>query len=129
MNNEPIPIYGKGENIRDWLYVGEHATAIDTVFHTGTPGETYNVGGNMEMTNIDLVYTICDMMYERGYTGGDARKLIKFVTDRPGHDFRYAIDSSKIAEKLRWAPYPDLFRRNLLGTIDWFAEIYNKTKE
>jgi len=137
INEEPIPIYGKGENIRDWLFVGEHAQAIDVVFHTGVPGETYNVGGNMEMSNLDLVYLICDMMYERGWSNGNARKLITFVTDRPGHDFRYAIDSSKLSEKLRWSPYPELFRQNLLETIDWFSEIYNlkpsierpKTKE
>jgi dTDP-glucose 4,6-dehydratase len=129
MNNQQIPIYGKGENIRDWLYVGEHATAIDTVFHTGVPGETYNVGGDKELTNLELVHIICDMMYERGYCQSDPRKLINFVTDRLGHDFRYAINSSKISQKLKWAPYPELFKQNLLETIDWFAEIYNKTKE
>ena len=129
LNNQPIPIYGKGENIRDWLYVGEHATAIDTVFHTGFPGETYNVGGDKELTNLELVHIICDIMYEQGYVPSDPRRLINFVTDRLGHDFRYAIDASKISQNLKWSPYPHLFKENLLETIDWFVEIYNKTKE
>ena len=129
LNNQPIPIYGKGENIRDWLYVGEHATAIDTVFHTGVPGETYNVGGDKELTNLELVHIICDIMYEQGYVPSDPRRLINFVTDRLGHDFRYAIDASKISQNLKWSPYPHLFKENLLETIDWFVEIYNKTKE
>ena len=129
LNNQPIPIYGKGENIRDWLYVGEHATAIDTVFHTGVPGETYNVGGDKELTNLELVHIICDTMYEQGYVPNDPRRLINFVTDRLGHDFRYAIDASKISQNLKWSPYPHLFKENLLETIDWFVEIYNKTKE
>lgn len=129
LNNQPIPIYGKGENIRDWLYVDEHATAIDTVFHTGVPGETYNVGGDKELTNLELVHIICDIMYEQGYVTSDPRRLINFVTDRLGHDFRYAIDASKISKNLKWSPYPHLFKENLLETIDWFVEIYNKTKE
>jgi len=116
----PVPVYGKGENIRDWLYVGDHAKAIDMVFHRGVPGETYNVGGSNEWKNIDLIRLLCELMDSRlGRSPGTSEKLITFVKDRAGHDLRYAIDSSKIRNKLGWVP--DLgFREGMEKTVDWY---------
>jgi dTDP-glucose 4,6-dehydratase len=102
---KPLPIYGDGKYTRDWLWVKDHATAIDTIFHKGTNGETYNIGGNNEWKNIDLVESLCDIMDELlGRAKGSSRKLITFVKDRPGHDRRYAIDASKLKNELHWEP-------------------------
>lgn len=105
LHGDTIPVYGKGENIRDWLYVDDHADALLRVLDKGAPGETYNIGGNNERTNLALVETICDLMGQHLPTGGtDFRRLIRFVTDRPGHDHRYAIDAAKIEDALGWSP-------------------------
>lgn len=120
LNSKPLPVYGKGENIRDWLYVKDHAQAIDNVFHIGKNGETYNIGGNNEWTNIDLVKLLCLLMDQKlGNAAGTSEKLINFVTDRAGHDFRYAIDSSKIMNELGWKPSVT-FEQGLAETIDWY---------
>ncbi len=117
-----IPIYGKGENIRDWLYVEDHASAIDIIFHEGVSGETYNIGGNNEWKNIDLIRLLCEIMDRKlDREPGTSAKLITFVTDRAGHDLRYAIDSSKISEKLKWNPSVT-FESGLEKTVDWYLE-------
>ena len=119
-NNRPIPIYGKGENIRDWLFVNDHARAIDTIFHDGVNGETYNIGGNNEWTNIDLIHTLCEIMDRKlGREQGEYAKLITFVKDRAGHDLRYAIDSSKLQRELGWKPSLQ-FEEGLEKTVDWY---------
>ncbi len=116
----PIPVYGKGENIRDWLYVEDHASAIDLIFHEGRPGETYNVGGDNEWKNIDLVRLMCHIMDEKlGKAVGSSEKLITYVTDRAGHDLRYAIDSSKLQKELGWKPSVT-FEQGLAMTVDWY---------
>jgi len=117
---KPIPVYGKGENIRDWLYVEDHAAAIDIIFHSGTPGETYNVGGDNEWKNIDLVRLLCQIMDEKlGRSAGSSENLITYVTDRAGHDLRYAIDSSKLQGELGWKPSVT-FEQGLSITVDWY---------
>jgi len=117
---KPIPVYGKGENIRDWLYVEDHASAIDLIFHDGKPGETYNVGGDNEWMNIDLVRLLCAIMDRKlGRDGGSSEKLITYVTDRAGHDLRYAIDSSKLQKELGWRPSVT-FEQGLEITVDWY---------
>ena len=104
-NNQQIPVYGKGENIRDWLYVIDHAAAIDLIFHQGKIGETYNIGGFNEWKNIDLIKLLCQIMDEKlGRASGTSEQLITHVKDRAGHDLRYAIDSSKIKDELGWQP-------------------------
>jgi len=119
-SGQPVPVYGKGENVRDWLFVKDHATAIDAVFHRGKPGETYNIGGVNEWQNLKLIELLCDVVDEKtGQTPGTSRKLIKFVTDRAGHDMRYAIDSSKIMSELGWAPSVT-FEQGLAQTVDWY---------
>jgi dTDP-glucose 4,6-dehydratase len=119
-NNKPIPIYGKGENVRDWLWVNDHARAIDVIFHTGTVGETYNIGGNNEWTNIDLIRKLCEIMDRKlGREPGDSAKLITYVKDRAGHDLRYAIDSSKLQNELGWKPSLQ-FEEGLEKTVDWY---------
>ena len=119
-NNKPIPIYGKGENIRDWLFVVDHASAIDTIFHAGKIGETYNIGGENEWTNIDLIRLLCEIMDEKlGRSKGTSATLITFVTDRAGHDLRYAIDASKIKKELNWEPSLQ-FEEGLRKTVDWY---------
>jgi len=119
-NNKPIPVYGKGENIRDWLYVEDHASAIDLIFHRGKVGETYNIGGNNEWKNLDLILLLCRIMDKKlNRAPGTSEKLITYVTDRPGHDLRYAIDSSKLQEELGWSPIPD-FADGLEKTIQWY---------
>jgi dTDP-glucose 4,6-dehydratase len=118
--NKPIPIYGKGENIRDWLYVNDHAAAIDIIFHQGSNGETYNIGGNNEWTNIDLIRLLCEIMDKKlGRKAGTSGKLITFITDRAGHDLRYAIDSSKLQQGLGWKPSLQ-FAEGLEKTVDWY---------
>jgi dTDP-glucose 4,6-dehydratase len=117
---KPIPVYGRGENIRDWLYVEDHASAIDLIFHNGRIGETYNVGGDNEWKNIDLVHLLCRVMDEKlGRDKGSSVKLITFVTDRAGHDLRYAIDSSKLQQELGWKPSVT-FEQGLRLTVDWY---------
>ncbi|HPH73094.1 MAG TPA: dTDP-glucose 4,6-dehydratase [Paludibacteraceae bacterium] len=119
-NKRPIPIYGKGENIRDWLYVNDHASAIDIIFHKGKNGETYNIGGNNEWTNIDLIHTLCAIMDKKlGRRASESAELITFVKDRAGHDLRYAIDSSKIQKELGWHPSLQ-FEEGLEKTVDWY---------
>jgi dTDP-glucose 4,6-dehydratase len=119
-NNKPIPVYGKGENIRDWLYVEDHAAAIDLIFHKCTIGETYNIGGENEWKNIDLIKLLCTIMDTRlGRKSGTSESLITYVKDRAGHDMRYAIDSSKLSRELGWSPSLD-FERGLEKTVDWY---------
>jgi dTDP-glucose 4,6-dehydratase len=119
-HSKPVPVYGKGENIRDWLYVEDHAAAIDLIFHRGDPGETYNIGGNNEWKNIDLIRLLCKIMDRKlNRPAGTSEKLITFVKDRPGHDLRYAIDSSKLQKKLGWSPIPE-FEMGLEKTVDWY---------
>jgi dTDP-glucose 4,6-dehydratase len=118
--NKPLPVYGKGENIRDWLWVDDHAKAIDIVFHKGKIGETYCIGGNNEWKNIDLVRLLCRLMDEKlGRAQGTSEALITFVKDRAGHDARYAIDASKIKRELGWEPTQP-FEKLLSQTIDWY---------
>jgi len=120
--NQPLPIYGKGENIRDWLWVEDHADAIDLIFHLGKLGETYNIGGHNEWKNIDLVHLLCDIMDRKlGNVKGKSRGLITYVKDRAGHDMRYAIDASKIEKELGFKPSVD-FKEGLEKTIDWYLE-------
>jgi dTDP-glucose 4,6-dehydratase len=121
-NNKPLPVYGKGENIRDWLWVEDHAKAIDTIFHKGKTGETYNIGGHNEWTNIDLIKLMCSIMDRKlKREPGTSEKLITFVKDRAGHDLRYAIDSSKLQRELGWKPSLQ-FEEGLEKTIDWYLE-------
>jgi len=126
IKKEDIPVYGKGENVRDWLFVKDHCEAIDLAFHRGTSGETYNVGGRNEWKNIDLVKKICDILNEEVGEGpdGDYKNLITFVTDRPGHDFRYAIDASKIKNELGWKP-EGAFEDKLRETVRWYLKKFN----
>jgi dTDP-glucose 4,6-dehydratase len=122
INQKPLPVYGKGENTRDWLWVNDHAIAIDTVFHKGKIGETYNIGGFNEWKNIDLIHTLCKIMDKKlNRPDGDAEKLITFVKDRQGHDLRYAIDATKIEKELGWTPSLQ-FEEGLEKTVDWFIE-------
>ena len=120
VNKIPIPIYGKGENIRDWLWVEDHASAIDVIFHNGKLGESYNVGGLNEWTNIDLVRYLCQILdVKLNRTPGENEKLITYVKDRAGHDARYAIDASKLEKELGWKP-SILFEQGLEKTVDWY---------
>ncbi|MFN7013404.1 MAG: dTDP-glucose 4,6-dehydratase [Bacteroidia bacterium] len=120
LNCKSIPVYGKGENVRDWLYVIDHARAIDVVFHNGKSGETYNIGGHNEWKNIDLIRLLCKIMDKKlNRTEGESEKLITFVTDRAGHDLRYAIDASKIEKELGWKPSVT-FEQGLEQTVDWY---------
>lgn len=121
-NNKPVPVYGKGENVRDWLWVEDHARAIDVIFHEAKTGETYNIGGHNEWKNIDLIKLLCGIMDEKlGREPGSSEKLITYVTDRAGHDLRYAIDSTKLQEKLNWVPSLQ-FEEGLAKTVDWYLE-------
>lgn len=120
LNQKSLPVYGAGTNVRDWLYVEDHVRAIDTIFHKGVLGETYNIGGHNEWRNIDLIYKLCDLMDEKlARRAGSSRNLITFVKDRAGHDFRYAIDATKIKEELGWVPSLQ-FEEGLAKTIDWY---------
>lgn len=121
-NKKPLPVYGKGENIRDWLYVEDHARAIQLIYEQGENGETYNIGGFNEWKNIDLVHLLCDLMDRKmGNSDGTSRELISFVTDRAGHDMRYAIDASKLQNDLGWEPSLQ-FEEGLQKTIDWYFD-------
>jgi dTDP-glucose 4,6-dehydratase len=120
IERKPLPIYGKGENVRDWLYVLDHARAIDTVFHNGKVGETYNIGGFNEWKNIDLILLLCKIMDQKlGREEGESEKLITYVKDRAGHDLRYAIDATKIMNELGWKPSLQ-FEEGLEKTVDWY---------
>ena len=121
-DREPIPVYGDGSNIRDWLYVTDHVRALDAVLHNGTVGESYNIGGNSEVRNIDLVRSLCQMADELlAREKGSSEELITFVADRPGHDFRYAVDFSKIKNELGWNPTVT-FEEGLRRTLSWYLE-------
>lgn len=120
--NRPLPVYGDGKYTRDWLWVKDHAAAIDRIYHQGKTGETYNIGGNNEWKNIDLVHKLCDIMDELlGRPAGSSRQLITFVRDRPGHDRRYAIDASKIREELGWEPSIQ-FEEGFRQTAQWYLD-------
>ena len=119
-NNKPLPVYGKGENVRDWLYVEDHARAIDAIFHQGKVGDTYNIGGFNEWKNIDIVRLLCQTMDRKlGREPGTSEQLITFVKDRAGHDLRYAIDASKLTNELGWKPSLQ-FEEGIEKTIDWY---------
>ncbi len=121
-NNKPVPVYGKGENIRDWLWVEDHASAIDRIFHQAKAGDTYNIGGHNEWKNIDLIHLLCRIMDEKlGREAGSSAALITYVTDRAGHDLRYAIDSGKLQTELNWTPSLQ-FEEGLAKTVDWYLE-------
>ena len=124
IKNKPIPVYGNGKNIRDWIYIDNHVKAIDLIFHMGKIGETYNIGGSNEYKNIDLIYEIIkltDSLLDR--PKGFSLKLINYVTDRPGHDFRYAIDCSKLKNQLGWKPSEN-FNENLKKTVLWYLKYF-----
>ncbi len=125
LNNKPLPVYGKGENVRDWLFVIDHARAIDTIFHNGTNGETYNIGGCNEWKNIDLVHLLCSLMDEKlGRAAGTSAQLITYITDRAGHDLRYAIDPAKLMNELNWKPSVT-FEVGLAQTVQWYLDNQN----
>ena len=115
---KPLPVYGDGQNVRDWLYVGDHCSAIRAVLARGRPGETYNVGGNAETNNLDVVHTLCRLLAER-VRGRDFAAQVTFVADRPGHDRRYAIDATKIRSELGWTP-SESFESGMARTVDWY---------
>ena len=120
IHNKPLPVYGKGENVRDWLYVEDHAKAVDKVFHEGKIGETYNIGGFNKWKNIDVVKLLCKILDQKlNRSEGESEKLIQFVTDRAGHDLRYAIDSTKIMNELGWKPSLQ-FEEGIEKTVDWY---------
>ncbi len=120
ITGKPLPVYGKGENVRDWLYVVDHARAIDVIFHKGVNGETYNIGGYNEWKNIDLVQLLCKIMDDKlGRNPGTSAQLITYVKDRAGHDLRYAIDSAKLTRDLGWLPSLQ-FEEGLEKTVDWY---------
>lgn len=122
INKKPLPVYGDGLYTRDWLYVKDHARAIDLIFHEGKTGDTYNIGGFNEWKNIDLVKLLCKLMDERlGNPAGTSEQLITYIKDRPGHDRRYAIDASKISKELGWKPSVT-FEEGLAQTIDWYFQ-------
>lgn len=123
LEGKPLPVYGNGQNIRDWLYVADHCTAILEVLEKGKQGEKYNIGGHNEKTNLDIVHTLCDILDSRKprVDGRSYREQIVFVKDRPGHDMRYAIDASKIQQELGWVP-AETFETGIVKTIDWYLD-------
>ena len=119
---KPLPVYGDGENVRDWLHVIDHCSAIKAVYDAGRLHETYNIGGNNEIKNIEIVHSICNILNEiKPSENGDYKKLIKFVDDRPGHDLRYAIDSSKIQNDIGWKP-KESFKSGIEKTVKWYIK-------
>ena len=120
MRQEKIPVYGDGSNIRDWLYVDDHCKGIDTVIRKGALGEKYNIGGNNEWSNIDIAKTICSIFDEHGPSSINHQSLIEYVTDRPGHDWRYAIDSTRIDQELQWRPL-ETFKSGIRKTIEFYG--------
>ncbi len=128
VNNKPLPVYGKGENVRDWLYVEDHARAIDAIFHKGKSGEIYNIGGNNEWKNIDVVKLLCTIVDKKlGREAGTSSKLITYVKDRPGHDLRYAIDPGKTISETGWRPETS-FEDGIEKTVDWYLNNENWLK-
>lgn len=124
LSKEPIPVYGKGQNIRDWLYVLDHCRGIDLAFHKGISGETYNIGGRNEWQNIRIVEKICDILdKKRPLSSGSYRQFISFVADRPGHDLRYAIDATKIEKELGWRAH-ETFETGIEKTVDWYLNLF-----
>jgi dTDP-glucose 4,6-dehydratase len=122
LHSKPLPVYGKGDNVRDWLWVDDHARAIDVIFHNGKLGETYNIGGFNEWKNLDIVHLLCEIMDDKlGREKGESAKLITFVKDRAGHDKRYAIDATKLNRELGWEPSLQ-FKEGLEKTIDWYLD-------
>jgi dTDP-glucose 4,6-dehydratase len=121
LEGKPLPVYGDGRQVRDWLYVGDHCEAVRTVLARGRPGEVYNVGGNAEKRNLDVVHALCDALQGLRPREGGYRGLVAFVPDRPGHDRRYAIDASKAHAELGWRPAHDL-ERGLAATVAWYLE-------
>ncbi len=122
LEGKPLPVYGKGENVRDWLYVEDHCRALWSIAQKGEPGETYNIGGNNEWKNLDIVHKICEVLAaELGREPGDFTGLITFVADRPGHDLRYAIDAAKIKGELGWEP-EETFETGIVKTVRWYLE-------
>ncbi len=121
LHGNAIPVYGEGANVRDWLYVEDHARALVMLLENGCPGQTYNVGGGAEKSNLSLVKTICDLLdqIKPRKDGSSYNDLISFVTDRPGHDFRYAIDSSRIQKELGWRP-EETFTTGIKKTVNWY---------
>ncbi len=129
LHNKPLPVYGKGENVRDWLFVEDHARAIDTIFHKGKIGEKYNIGGFNEWKNIDIVHLLCGIMDKKlNRPKGTSATLITFVKDRPGHDLRYAIDATKLNRELGWTPSLQ-FEEGLEKTVDWYLAHQDWVKE
>ncbi len=129
INSKPLPVYGKGANVRDWLYVEDHARAIDTIFHKGKTGEKYNIGGFNEWKNIDIVYLLCGMMDKKlGRPAGTSAELITFVKDRAGHDLRYAIDATRLNKELGWTPSLQ-FEEGLEKTVDWYLSHQDWVRE
>jgi dTDP-glucose 4,6-dehydratase len=123
LEGKPLPIYGTGSNVRDWLYVEDHCRAIDLVFHWGADGETYNIGGDSERSNLEVVEMLCGLLDELAPNGHGIshRSQIEFVGDRPGHDFRYAMDTAKITQELGWGPY-ESFETGLRKTVEWYLQ-------
>jgi dTDP-glucose 4,6-dehydratase len=122
VDRKPLPVYGKGENVRDWLYVGDHCEAIWTVIQKGEVGETYNIGGHNEKKNIEVVHELIRIVaQETGESASELQKLITYVTDRPGHDARYAIDASKLSRELGWTP-KETFETGMQKTVRWYLE-------
>ena len=119
LEGQPLPVYGDGQQRRDWLHVLDHCAAIERVLNAGAPGRVYNIGGNAEMTNLDVVHLLCDLLDERLPGAQPRRALIEYVTDRPGHDRRYAIDACRIRDELDWTPAYD-FRAGIAQTVDWY---------
>ena len=129
IDEKPLPVYGDGRNIRDWLHVRDHAAAVETVLMKGVPGEVYNIGGNNEWRNIDIIHLVCDLLDRRlGRVSGASRGLITYVKDRPGHDRRYAIDAKKITSELGWEP-AFTFEKGIEETIDWYLDNQEWVKE
>jgi len=121
LGGEPLPVYGQGANIRDWLYVEDHVSALRCILEKGIPGETYNIGGQCELTNLEVVESICTILDSQQPDAGPHKDLIEFVTDRPGHDFRYAMDTSKIGTELGWAP-AESFSSGIEKTVNWYLQ-------